>query len=173
MPLLMGGHAPGEQVENKILVAYAGVNSHGHHLWLWRGDCCDAVQGPSTLSHLRRGRRCLPCSYLRENNGRWTGYRDLTGVWLTQVRVDAASRGHAWEVTPEQIWAQWERQQGRCRYTGRRLTHGVDASLDRRDNVRGYLPDNIQWVHRDINRMKSVFAEDLFLQLCAEVADRL
>ena len=46
----------------------------------------------------------------------------------------------------------------------------MNAYLDRRDNTRGYEADNVQWVHRDINRMKSDFAEDYFRRLCAAVA---
>lgn len=165
-----GGHSEGERVGGKVLVTYHGRNAHGHHMWLWRSDCCAAIHGPSTLSHLRRSTRCLTCSRQREHNGRWKGHEDLTGVWLTQVQGDAVKRHLAWEVTAIELWELWLAQGGRCVYTGRQLAHGVDASLDRRDNRLGYVPGNVQWVHRDVNRMKSDLAESYFLALCLDIA---
>jgi hypothetical protein len=110
---------------------------------------------------------------VRENNPRWRGYRDLTGVYLTQIESDAAKRGLLFEVTPETLWQTWGAQDGRCAYTGLPLTHGIDASLDRRDNSFGYVPGNVQWVHRDVNKMKSDLREGYFVSLCRLIADRL
>ena len=80
--------------------------------------------------------------------------------------ADAAKRGLLFEVTPEYLWQVWGEQAGRCAYTGLPLTHGADASLDRRDNAFGYVVGNVQWVHRDINRMKSDLSEVYFISLC-------
>lgn len=118
---------------------------------------------------MRRSTRCGACAFSRANNPRWKGYEELTGVWLQTYKYGAEKRGVTWLVTPEQIWSVWLLQEGRCAYTGWKLTHGVDASLDRIDNTRGYEPDNIQFVHRDINKMKSDFTEGRFLELCGAV----
>ena len=171
-PPRFGNHYVGEYVGTKTLTEYAGRNRFGHHLWYWRGDCCEEIQGPSSISHLRRSTRCLTCAFRRENNPRWKGYKELRGAWLTGVQNDAVKRGLVWDVTPEYLWEIWEDQRGCCIYTGRQLEHGVDASLDRRDNTAGYERGNLQWVHRDINRMKSDFVEDYFVALCSEVRPR-
>ena len=45
------------------------------------------------------------------------------------------------------------------------------ASLDRIDNTKGYTQDNVQWVHKDINRIKSDLSQEYFLTLCKTVVD--
>ena len=44
-----------------------------------------------------------------------------------------------------------------------------NASLDRIDNNNGYIKNNVQWLHKDINRMKSNFNQDYFLTLCRKI----
>ena len=168
--MMYGGHISGEVIGNKTLVEYRGLNPHRHHLWTWIAPCCRTIRGPSTLAHLRRSARCLECSYLRENNGRWRGFEQLTGKWFTQRQRDARLRGLSFNVSMQDLWTLWLSQRGCCAYTGRQLTHGIDASLDRRDNAIGYEPGNVQWVHRDINRMKTDLAEADFISLCKQVA---
>lgn len=165
-----GGHTVGEIVGSKTLTEYTGRNKFGHHQWMWRCGVCQRVYGPTRLSHLKRYDRCQPCATLRENNGRWKGHEEISGVWLSQYQSDAAKRGLVWSVTPEQLWDLWLEQRTRCAYTGWQLTHGVDASLDRIDNDFGYILGNVQWVHRNINRMKSDFSDDDFRRMCAAVA---
>lgn len=45
------------------------------------------------------------------------------------------------------------------------------ASLDRINSSVGYIPSNIQWVHKDVNRMKNNLTPERFLQLCKAVGD--
>lgn len=45
------------------------------------------------------------------------------------------------------------------------------ASLDRIDSQLGYIPGNIQWIHKTINSMKMHLNQDYFLQTCKEISD--
>ena len=45
-----------------------------------------------------------------------------------------------------------------------------NASLDRIDSSKGYVKDNIQWVHKDVQIMKNKFSEDYFKQICCLVS---
>jgi hypothetical protein len=167
---VIGNHYVGEEIANKTLISYEGQNKFGHHEWKWRCHWCDAVYGPSTISHMKRSTRCNACSHRPEYNGRWLGYEKISGTLHYQYRADARKKGREWAVTLEEMWAQWLTQDGRCAYTGWQLEIGINASLDRIDNERGYMSDNIQWVHRDVNRMKSDFSEGYFVTLCRGVA---
>lgn len=40
------------------------------------------------------------------------------------------------------------------------------ASLDRIDNNKGYIIDNVQWVHKDINFMKGKLEQKSFINYC-------
>lgn len=44
------------------------------------------------------------------------------------------------------------------------------ASLDRIDNSKGYVRGNVQWVHKDVNKMKRDLNEARFLELCRLIA---
>lgn len=165
-----GGHFVGEVIGTRTLVEYTGQDKNGHHCWMWKSSCCNVVHGPSIYHHLIRGIMCLDCQFLGgANNPNWKGYKELTGVWLGERLYDAAKRNLTWALTPEYLWDLWLSQNGLCAYTGRQLQHGINASLDRRDNTLGYVVGNVQWVHRDINRMKSDFIEEDFVQLCKDV----
>jgi hypothetical protein len=47
----------------------------------------------------------------------------------------------------------------------------MTASLDRINNSLGYSVDNIQWVHKAINRMKGSMENKLFIKFCEEVVN--
>lgn len=141
-------------------------------MWLWECAACGLPGGPSTIAHLKRAASCAQCAHAGENSHRWKGHREISGKFLSQYRRDAATKNRVWDVAPEYLWGVWEDQDGRCAYTGWDLTHGVDASLDRIDSRDGYVVGNVQWVHRNINRMKSDFSEDEFIRMCEAVAHR-
>lgn len=44
------------------------------------------------------------------------------------------------------------------------------ASLDRIDSNRGYTRDNVQWVHKDVNKMKANLTQYRFVRFCHAVA---
>jgi hypothetical protein len=50
------------------------------------------------------------------------------------------------------------------------VKQGRTASLDRVDSVTGYIPSNVQWVHKDINLMKNRFGQAYFRELCRRVS---
>lgn len=45
------------------------------------------------------------------------------------------------------------------------------ASLDRIDSNKGYISGNLQWVHKDFNRMKLTFDQKYFFELCKKIVD--
>ena len=47
----------------------------------------------------------------------------------------------------------------------------MTMSLDRIDNNKGYIEENVQWVHKDINMMKRIYSQDYFIYMCKLVAE--
>ena len=43
------------------------------------------------------------------------------------------------------------------------------ASLDRIDSGKGYIVGNVQWLHKDINKMKLHHNQEYFIKLCKMV----
>ena len=69
------------------------------------------------------------------------------------------------------------KQDKKCALTGYPLHFGrnrntpeTNASLDRIDSSKGYKENNVQWVLKDINRMKWQYNTDYFVKLCKLVA---
>jgi len=72
------------------------------------------------------------------------------------------------------------RQKRRCALTGVELCFVSDyrknkreqtASLDRIDSDKGYVKGNVQWVHKDINKLKQSFSEKRLIKLCQMVCE--
>jgi hypothetical protein len=69
-----------------------------------------------------------------------------------------------------------QKQDFKCAYTGDYLILGINDSLDhifpkKKFPEKAKSLDNIQWVTRDINRMKSSFEETLFIELARKIAN--
>jgi deoxycytidylate deaminase len=97
---------------------------------------------------------------------------------LIAIKNNAIKRNLRYEVTPEYLWNVFLLQDRKCAISGIPLTFSVQlnssvdrtlnttASLDRINSKLGYLEGNVQWTHKDINKMKSNHTIDYFLELC-------
>lgn len=78
-------------------------------------------------------------------------------------------------LTIEDAWEGFLAQDRRCALTGWPLVMGVDASIDRIRSSEGYVAGNVQWLHKEINALKSNRRDTDLVQLCRAVvawADR-
>lgn len=155
--------------DRKRIVSAAGRNKHKQPVYMWECLGCGGVYGPRTGTDIARSiySKCCPRRGSEKTN--YTGYRDITGQRFSQIKWGASSRNIEFAVTIQHIWSIWEQQNGRCVYTGRKLTHGLDASLDRIDSALGYVVGNVQWVHKTINKMKWELSDGDFLSICEEI----
>lgn len=138
---------------------------------------------------LRKGliTECPLCSKPKgSNHVQWRGVGDISMSWWSDhiigknnQRRDARGRKpHDIDITIEYIWDLFLSQNRKCAMTGVLLTfpsrsmkiRSGTASLDRINNKIGYLKGNVQWVHKDINRLKSNFDQDKFIELCELVS---
>ena len=96
----------------------------------------------------------------------------------------AASRGYECTVTIEEVWELYEKQNRKCALTGWAIEFNMEigilakygtqkntASLDRIDNTKGYVTGNIQWLHKDINRLKSNWSQEHLIKMCKHIVD--
>ncbi len=109
----------------------------------------------------------------------WKGYGNIGGEFFSGYRCKARKKKWDFTITKKYIWELYLAQKKRCALTGRSIfikpskrTPGEEmtASLDRIDSGKGYIPGNVQWVHKDINRMKNHYNQDYFIETCREVA---
>jgi len=93
-----------------------------------------------------------------------------------QYRRDAPRRGLSFDLTLEDVQALFEKQQGRCAYSGRSMTTEVGSqdklSIDRIDSTQPYTKDNIVLCTKRVNLMKGDLPVEQFLQLVREITLR-
>jgi hypothetical protein len=124
---------------------------------------------------------CRTCTAAGSANSRWCGVGEIPGSYFSTVKSGALQRGITFDITIDDMWNQWLVQSGSCAYTGVSLIlsnksrnktwKSQTASLDRIDSDIGYRIDNIQWIHKDINRMKNSFSSAQFLTYCHQVSN--
>lgn len=86
------------------------------------------------------------------------------------ARQHAKSRNREFTITLDDLFAVLLKQNNKCALTGVEFSSENKPSLDRIDSSKGYITDNIQFVLKDINVMKSNLEESRFIELCNLVA---
>lgn len=149
-------------------------------IWLCACDCGN--QAKVSRNNLRSGHAkscgCLKRRKFKESKT-WQGYEDISLRTWSDIKNKAESRELDFLITIEEAWEKFQEQNGFCALTGWPISlfapkgnySAKSASLDRIDSNKGYLKDNIQWVHKDVNLMKSWFPNERFLQVCKAVTN--
>ena len=112
----------------------------------------------------------------KEKHANYSGYKDIHGSFWCQVKRSTSRRSIDFNIDIKCCWEIFEKQQGKCIYSDLPIYFGVDAqhestaSLDRIDSEKPYNVDNIQWVHKNINKMKCIFDEEKFIKLCKDIS---
>lgn len=111
-------------------------------------------------------------SHLRSNNQRdkYTGFREF-------IRR-AKQRKNLGDLTLDDLFEQWNKQNGKCPYTGielklpqARKRHQLFemASLDRVDSSKPYEKNNVVFVSTPINYMKNSMTEEETVAFCKKI----
>lgn len=116
-----------------------------------------------------------------KNNKYWNGYEEITKTLFDSYRKGAIRRGLVFDISIEDMWNQFIKQDRKCALTGLDIIFAPTrdrelertASLDRIDSRKGYILDNIQWLHKDLNAMKWDFTEDYFIEMCRLIVSNI
>lgn len=151
--------------------------------WLVRCDCGKECQ--CLLSRLQGGcvRSCRECDKdLAIKNTRWKGFGEISGNIWCSISRGAKTRAIDFEITIQEAWDLFLKQDRKCALTDELLIFSnkkaklclkeTTASLDRIDPTKGYTINNIQWVHKRVNRMKNVYQNQEFIDTCIKVANK-
>lgn len=153
--------------------------SRGSVVWETQCDCGKTFEVPTR--RLTVGLRPIThcgCSAKKSgsSHGRWTGHGEIPGLFWSQIKHGAIEREIPFEVTIEEAWDLFLRQDRKCALSGIPLIMGNrgkgkpnTASLDRKDSSKRYSIENLQWVHKIVNRMKNNIPEADFLGWCQKI----
>lgn len=166
----------GMQFGQWTVMGKKGIYKNRESLWFVKCSC--GVESIAYRSHLMHNRtnRCKQCGYESRRDK-----RDIPNIIWRQLQKSANSRNLTIRVSRKYLFEVYISQNKKCALSGldivfakRQQDHnrgGTTASIDRIDSNKGYIKGNIQWVHKDINKMKNNHNEIYFKQLCKMVAE--
>lgn len=146
-------------------------------IWLCQCECGNQTEVEGNI--LSSG-RTKSCGCLQKE-ACYKGYMDLSHSYWRRIERGAKSRRLELAITIQEAWDLLVKQNYKCALSGldikleRNYTKNYNnntASLDRIDSSKGYIKENVQWVHKDINIMKLNFSEKEFLFYCQQIAKR-
>lgn len=146
--------------------------------WICQCECgnISEVRTSALLNGSSKSCGCLITKFNRYKNPYTIG--DIRPYFWESIKRMAKERNIKFELTPQDIWQQWNTQKGICALSNIKLTlpqkarekNKATASLDRINSNDYYHKNNIQWIHKDINIMKNKFDMQYFINICQQIA---
>ena len=100
----------------------------------------------------------------------------LCSAYLRRIKSRAKRKGLDYDIDANFIVDLYKKQNGRCALSGLDISlpktnrentnHLYTATVDKIDPINGYTRDNVQLLHKDINRMKYTHSKGYLLELC-------
>lgn len=147
------------------------------HLENGRSKCCKQCSSKKTYNEAKDAGKF---GFIPKGH---KGVGDITRVVYTHIKVGAKKRALEWDLSIEFLWDLFLKQGRKCALTGldiwftdkRKSTNInwglMNASLDRKNSLKGYTKDNVQWVHKEYNRFKNNYSMDKFLEMCRMITE--
>lgn len=170
----------GRRFNKGVVKKLIGSDGKSHRTWLLHCDCGNKY---STITESLISGNTKSCGCLNDRKGKnhphYKGVEDLSGDYWSKLKKGARIRNLAFEIEIDWAWKLFVKQNKKCALTNWSITlvdrwshEKQTASLDRIDSKNGYIKNNVQWVHKDINRIKQNYTEDYFISMCEAVAER-
>lgn len=106
-------------------------------------------------------------------------FTEITYPYFMHLQSGATARQLDFNIKPEDVVNKIKKQNYKCALSGfdicfaitpKEFKSGIQtASVDRIDSSQGYTVDNIQVVHKDINRIKLDLSQEYFIKICEAV----
>lgn len=161
------------------------VGKNYGRIWL-RCECDCGGEAIVTWEKIRYD-NVRSCSCSKRKRGAdspfWKGCGEISADFLSTYRRNAKDK--EFHIDLKYIWALFLKQNRKCAISGVELsfdyqgdrtswktkaTNKITASLDRIDSSKGYIKDNVQWVHKRINIMKNDLRDEEFVRWCKIIA---
>jgi hypothetical protein len=170
----------GKTYGSLTVLSVSGKDKYSHAIL----DCvCECGTKISVLNHSLTSGNTKTCGCKSRKRGsqhpHFKGFERIQASHWGQYISGATKRGLDFDITMEYAWGIYINQNRLCALSGqpiyfprtRKQKTQSTASLDRIDSSKGYIPGNVQWIHKEINRMKSSLSEKDFLQFIRQIAE--
>jgi hypothetical protein len=157
-------------------------------IWLCQCKLCNK-KFEAKRKHLSSKHGCPECmkqkmiqlskSMKGKRSCHWKGTENISHSYFTSVKSGAKAREIEFKLRINDLEYLWRKQKGICAisklpimFSEKITAYGEStASLDRIDSSKGYTKDNIQWVHKNVNRMKWDLSQEQLITLCKAIAN--
>jgi len=167
------------QVFDRLTALEHEGQRNNHTFWKLQCKCGEVVSRAIQSVKTNKYNACPNC---RKGSGShaWKGFQKIPKDVFNTIRHGAKAKDLPFEVSIEYLWKLYESQHGKCALTGWPIDFNASykdkcsktASLDRIDSSRGYVKGNLQWVHRDVNKLKKNIPNNTFISICQAVAKK-
>lgn len=163
-----------------ILTVLKYDRSENGVVW-WLCECgCGIIKSIRGVQ-LKRGKTIsCGCERKKQLSARfWKGIGDLSMSYFCRLKASAKARKIDVKISIGDAWKQYVKQDGACALSGIKLVLSksyatesnnrevtTTASLDRIDSSKGYIKGNIQWIHKELQRLKWDKSIDSFYESC-------
>ena len=140
-------------------------------LAVWQCQCPCGKTFEAVGADIRQGKvKTCGCKTSIETRRNWQGFGNIPRSQWSRIVNNAEQRSIEVSVTLEELNDLWTIQNGKCALSDLPICFDEKtASLDRIKNEIGYVSGNIQWVHKDINKIKTTLPQEYFVALCGLV----
>lgn len=102
----------------------------------------------------------------------YKGTKNITKTYFSQIKLNANKRKLKFNLNINFLDKLLESQNFKCYLSNQKISvHERTASLDRIDSSLDYTKNNVAWIHKDIQRMKSDFSLEYFIKICTKIAN--
>lgn len=168
------------KVINDVEVLYRKKTSESKSsVWICKCHCGKLME--STSSNLLRGvYGCWDCRNELISITKRGGYEEISGEFWNRTKKSAEIRNIKFDINIKEVWELFLKQDRKCALSGIELKFNMrrkedikncTASLDRIDSFKDYTIDNVQWVHKNVNRMKWDLTQEEFINICKKVVN--
>lgn len=167
----------GKKIGKLFIKERDGFNNHCTVIWKCICDCGKITHVLS--SNLINGSTiscgCATEDFYGKPKRIYKAYQDISGQYFYSICNGAERRNLKVSVSIEDLWELYLKQNRKCSLSGLPINFGSKktkqtASVDRIDSKKDYSIDNIQIVHKALNRMKQEFTQTEFIEYCKLVA---
>jgi len=152
----------GQRFGKLIAIKECGKDKCRRIKWLCQCDCGKTTEVTGVFL---TNKHTKSCGCKKEKLDKlWKGYEAISGTYWHRLKNNAKTRRIKFSIDIREAWQQFVSQNKRCAITNIPLrferlykwgtAHLQTASLDRINNKKGYVAGNIQWVHKQINKIK-------------------
>lgn len=167
-----------------VLYRNKTLDKFNNPTWVCKCNCKKKtiVSGPNLRTGKTKSCGCLrqrrSVSRNNDMHPSWSGIGEISGTVYNFIRISARRRKIVFNINKKFLWKLFLKQNKKCALTGMDLTFETrsgkcdgTASLDRIDSTKGYVNENVQWTHKDINMMKQSHDSTYFIKLCQQVVN--